>query len=62
MLSEKIDRINELSQLARTRELTEEEKNEREILRNEYRQAMKNSLFGQMSAAGILEEVDGDSK
>jgi uncharacterized protein YnzC (UPF0291/DUF896 family) len=55
-----IDRINELSRLARERELTEEEKNEREKLRNEYRQAMRNSLLGQMTSAGILTEVDGD--
>lgn len=32
----KIDRINELGRLAKTRELTEEEKTERAALREEY--------------------------
>ena len=32
----KIDRINELSRLARERELTAEEQSQREILRKEY--------------------------
>jgi uncharacterized protein YnzC (UPF0291/DUF896 family) len=53
-----IERINELSRLARTRELTDEEKKEREILRNEYREAMKRSLLGQMTEAGLLAEQE----
>ena len=32
----KIDRINELGRLSRERELTEEEKNEQKLLREEY--------------------------
>ena len=36
MEQSKLDRINELSRLARTRELTEEERAEREKLRKEY--------------------------
>ena len=36
MQKEKIDRINELARIAKTRELTEDEKNEQKALREEY--------------------------
>lgn len=36
MLKEKLDRINELAALAKTRELTAEELSERDALRKEY--------------------------
>ena len=36
MNQEKIDRINELAHIARERELTSEEKSERDALRQEY--------------------------
>ena len=36
MEQKKIDRINELAHLAKQRELTQEELNERDILRKEY--------------------------
>lgn len=36
MLQEKLDRINELARISKQRELTEEEKQEREALRREY--------------------------
>jgi len=36
MLQDKLDRINELARLAKERELTAEEKQEREVLRKEY--------------------------
>ena len=40
----KIDRINELARKAKTCGLTEEEIKERDILRKEYIQEMKNNL------------------
>ena len=44
MDQKKLDRISELTRISRVRELTEEEKVEREALRNEYRAAMRASL------------------
>ena len=41
---EKIDRINELGRLAKQRELTDEEKQEREELRAEYIQYVRSQL------------------
>ncbi len=36
MLQEKLDRINELARISKQRELTQEEQQEREVLRKEY--------------------------
>ncbi|MBQ4651199.1 MAG: DUF896 domain-containing protein [Oscillospiraceae bacterium] len=36
MLQEKLDRINELARIAKQRELTQEEQQERDTLRKEY--------------------------
>lgn len=36
MLQEKFDRINELARISKQRELTQEEQQEREVLRKEY--------------------------
>ena len=44
MDKEKIDRINELGRLAKQRELTDEEKKEREELRAEYIQYVRSQL------------------
>ena len=46
MEKEKIDRINELGRIAKERELTEEEKKEREALRAEYIAEFRRSLRG----------------
>lgn len=46
MEKEKLERISELTRISRVRELTDEEKIEREALRNEYRAAMRASLEG----------------
>ena len=46
MEKSKIDRINELGRLAKERELTEEEKAEREALRAEYIQEFRRTLRG----------------
>ena len=61
MEQKKIDRINELSRLARTRELTNEEKAEREVLRREYIDSFKASLIGQLENTTIL-YPDGTKK
>ena len=46
MEQKKIDRISELTRISRIRELTEEEKCERETLRREYIDSYKASLTG----------------
>ena len=61
MEQKKIDRINELSRLSRERELTNEEKAEREILRREYIDSFKASLIGQLENTSIL-YPDGTKK
>lgn len=49
MEQKKIDRINELTAKSRTPEgLTEEEKAEREVLRNEFRAAIRGNLTAQL--------------
>ena len=61
MDQKKIDRINELSRLARERELTNDEKTEREALRREYIDSFKASLIGQLENTSIL-YPDGTKK
>ena len=61
MEQKKIDRINELSKFARERELTEDEKTERQILRREYIDSVKASLVGQLENTTIL-YPDGSKK
>jgi uncharacterized protein YnzC (UPF0291/DUF896 family) len=46
MEKEKIDRINELGRIAKTRELTEAEAEERRILREEYLADFRRALRG----------------
>lgn len=48
MKQEKIERISELTRLSRERELTQDERSEREALRREYIEAMKSSLRAQL--------------
>lgn len=47
MEKQKIDRINELGRLAKERELTEDEKAEREALRAEYIAKFRRTLRGE---------------
>lgn len=47
MEKQKIDRINELGRLAKERELTDEEKSEREALRAEYIAEFRRTLRGE---------------
>ena len=42
----KVDRINELARLAKTRELTDEEKAEQKLLREEYIAEFKKAIRG----------------
>lgn len=56
MEQSKIDRINELAHLARTRQLTEEELDERARLRHEYIDAVKASLTANLDNTYIMDE------
>lgn len=51
----KLNRLSELTAIARKRELTAEEKSEREALRNEYRRSVIANLTGQHEATTIIE-------
>lgn len=51
----KLNRLSELTAIARKRELTAEEKSEREALRNEYRRSVIANLTGQLEATVIIE-------
>ena len=60
MNQEKISRINELARKSRTPEgLTEEEKAEQAVLRQEYRDSLKANLIGQLEN---IEFVDDKSE
>ena len=57
----KIDRINELARASKVRELTEEEKNEQKILRDEYRASFRLSLTSQLDNTVIV-DPDGNRR
>lgn len=50
----KIDRINELARASKVRELTQEEKQEQKLLRDEYRAAIRASLTGSLDNTVIV--------
>lgn len=50
----KIDRLSELTRISRSRELTDDEKKEREQLRNEYRQSVVRDLRNQLEHTTII--------
>ena len=50
----KLDRLSQLTAISRKRKLTEEEVNEREILRNEYRSQVRANLTGQLDNSTIV--------
>ncbi len=56
MEREKISRINELARLAKTRALTEEEKEEQAALRQEYIRAIRGNLKAQLDNIDIVKE------
>ncbi|MBR1862819.1 MAG: DUF896 domain-containing protein [Ruminococcus sp.] len=51
----KLDRLSELTAISRKRELTEEEKGEREALRWEYRLAVRSDFTNTLEHTTILE-------
>ena len=51
MDKKKVDRINELGRIAKTRALTAEETEERRILREEYLKFFRASLRGELQSA-----------
>lgn len=56
MTQEKIERINELAKKSREGGLTEEEKAEQAALRQEYIDAMKQSLKSQLDNTVLIDE------
>lgn len=56
MDEKKIARINELAAKARAEELSQEEKEERELLRAEYIAAYKKSLVNHLNNVRIVDE------
>ncbi|WP_025025981.1 DUF896 domain-containing protein [Caldalkalibacillus mannanilyticus] len=61
MLSkEKIDRINELSQKSKVSTLTEEEKREQKVLREEYISSVRKSLKNNLLSIKIVDEEGQD--
>ena len=61
MEQKKIDRINELAKLAKQRELTPEEQEERAVLRAEYIAAFRGNLEAQLNTITI-QYPDGSKK
>lgn len=61
MDQKKIDRINELAKLAKQRELTPEEQEERAVLRAEYIAAFRGNLEAQLNTITI-QYPDGSKK
>ena len=58
MENSKLARINELAHIAKERELTEEEKAERDVLRREYIDSVKASLVGHLDNT-VIQHPDG---
>ena len=55
MEKKKLDRLSELTRIARTRDLTDAEQAERTALRNEYRRAVTGDLTAQLESMTIIE-------
>lgn len=55
MEQSKIDRISQLTRIARQRELTAEEQAERQALRREYIDSVKQSLVGQLDNTVVVD-------
>lgn len=55
MEQSKLDRISELTRIARQRQLTEQEQAERQALRREYIDSVKQSLVGQLDNTVIVD-------
>lgn len=62
MTQERIDRISELTRISRERELTENEKMERQELREEFIKSMKASLVSNLESTYIVDEKGNKKK
>lgn len=62
MKQERIDRINELARKAKTTGLTPEEEAEREVLRQEYKDAVLGSLRAHLENTWIVDEQGNKRK
>ncbi|WP_312644281.1 DUF896 domain-containing protein [Hydrogenoanaerobacterium sp.] len=57
-----IDRINELARKARETDLTEQEKNEQQVLRQKYIEAYRESLKVQLDSIVVVDEHGNKTK
>ena len=57
MTDEKIARINELARKSKTTGLSDEEKAEQKVLRDEYRAAVRRSLEGQLDNIEFVDKA-----
>jgi len=62
MISEKIQRINELARKAKAEGLTPEEVQERDALRREYINEFRQSLISQLDNTYIMDEQGNKTK
>ncbi len=62
MISEKIQRINELAKKAKAEGLTPEEVQERDALRREYINEFRQSLISQLDNTYIMDEKGNKTK
>lgn len=62
MTKEKMERISELTRISRERELTAEEKAEREVLRREYIDSYKRSLVANLENTYIVDAEGNKTK
>lgn len=58
MEKSKIDRINFLAKKAKTEGLTDAEKLEQKALRDEYREAFRQSLISQLDRISVVDPAD----
>lgn len=59
---EKKDRISELTRISRERELTAEEQEERQALRQEYLQSWRESVIGTLENTYLVDEDGNKTK
>lgn len=62
MEQKKLDRINELARKSKDQELTQEEKQEQELLRREYIDLYKKNLVSQLENTYIVDEKGNKRK
>lgn len=61
MTDEKIARINELARKSKTTGLSDEEKAEQKVLRDEYRAAVRRSLEGQLDNIEFVDKAEKEN-